>query len=103
MFLARISIDLSNDNETKYIQAAVEEARNPSYRITVYELNDLTNLLVNRNLWQDASNILEKYQDRDPALMFLRLRVLIYHADQISICTTLVSNLEPEYCGNAFY
>ena len=103
VFLARISLDLSNNNETKYIQAAVEEARNPSYRITVYELNDLIDLLVNINLWQDASNILEKYQDRDSALMFLRLRVLISHDDQISICTTLLAKLDPEYHGNAFF
>lgn len=103
VFLARICIDLSNNNETKHIQAAVEEALNPSYRITVYELNDLINLLDNRNLWQEASNILEKYQNRDPAFMFLRLRVLISHDDQISICSTLLAQLESEYHGNAFF
>ena len=55
------------------------------------------------NRWVDASKILEKYQDRDPALMLMRLKLLIQHEDQNSICVSLIEKLENIYGDNAYF
>ena len=93
---------ISNDSASKYLQIAVNEALNPSSAISIADLRALIHILTKENRWIDASNILEKYQGKDPAIMFLRLEVLIGHENQANICSALIENLELYYNENAF-
>lgn len=103
IYLTEFSARLANGKANAYLQAAVDEALHPSSDISVSDLRILISLLVNMNRWPDASQILEKYQDRDPALMLLRLNVLMSHKEQCEICSTLISKLESIYSNNAYF
>lgn len=103
IFLIRVCIKQVNGKEDEYLQAAINEALNPSYDITIINLRDLAQLLVGKNRWLEASEILEKYQDKDPFVMFLRLKVLITHEDHLQECSYLVEKLESTYENNAHF
>ena len=103
IFLTQVCIRQANGKEDGYLQAAVKEALNPSCDIVVMNLRDLTQLLVGKNRWLEASEILEKYQDKDPFIMFLRLKVLISHEDQFEVCSSLIEKLEDTHNSNAHF
>ena len=103
IFLTQVCIKQTNGKEDEYLQVAIKEARNPLNDITIINLRDLAQLLVGKNRWLEASEILEKYQDKDPFIMFLRLKVLITHEDQLQECSYLVEKLESTYENNAHF
>lgn len=103
VYFAELCIKLSNEKVDEYLNEAVKEALAPSCDITIIHLRDLIALLVNVNRWVDASKILEKYQERDPALMLMRLKLLLQHEDQNSICASLIEKLENIYGNNAYF
>ncbi|MBP3314966.1 MAG: hypothetical protein J6M03_03995 [Clostridia bacterium] len=103
IFLTQVCIKQANGKEDEYLQTAVTETLNPSHDIAVMNLRDLAQLLVSKNRWLEASEILEKYQDKDPFIMFLRLKVLISHEDQFEVCASLIEKLEGIYGNNAHF
>lgn len=103
IFLTQVCIKQANEKEDEYLQVAVKEALNPSYDVVIMNLRDLSQILVGKNRWLEASEILEKYQDKDPFIMFLRLKVLISHEDQFEVCSSLIEKLEGIYGNNAHF
>lgn len=103
IFLAQVCIKQANGKENEYLQVAVKEALNPSHDVVIMNLRELSQLLVGKNRWLEASEILEKYQDKDPFIMFLRLKVLISHEDQFEVCSSLIEKLEGIYGNNAHF
>lgn len=103
VYFAEVCTRISNPKATDYLSVAVSEALNPSGNITVVHLGRLVALLVHAGQWETASDILQKYQDRDPALMLLRLKVLIPYKEQRETCCSLVANLECFYGNNSYF
>lgn len=103
IFFADIYTRTSNPKALTYLDAAVSNALNPSGNITVIQLGKLIDLLVNAGQWEVASDILQKYQDRDPALMLLRLKVLIPYKEQQETCCSLTSKLDCFYSNDAYF
>ena len=103
IFLAQVCIKQANGKENEYLQVAVKEALNPSHDVVIMNLRELSQLLVGKNRWLEASEILEKYQDKDPFIMFLRLKVLITHEDQFEVCSSLIEKLEDTHNNNAHF
>ncbi len=103
IFLADICIKHANGKEDEYLKIAVDETLNPSYDIAVISLRDLAYILASKNQWVEASKVLEKYQDKDPFIMFLRLKLLISHEDQFEVCSSLIEKLESTYDNNAHF
>ena len=103
ILLTQVCIKQANEKEDEYLQLAVKEALNPSYDVVIMNLRDLSQILVGKNRWIETSEILEKYQDKDPFIMFLRLKVLIAHEDQLQECSYLVEKLESTYENNAHF
>lgn len=103
VYFAELCIRLSNENLDAYLNEAIKEALNPSSDITIIHLRDLIVLLTNVNRWVDASKILEKYQERDPALMFMRLKLLLQHEDQSNTCASLIEKLENIYSNSVSF
>lgn len=103
IFLAQVCIKQANEKENEYLQVAVKEALNPSHDVVIMNLRELSQLLVGKNRWLEASEILEKYQDKDPFIMFLRLKVLITHEDQFEVCSSLIEKLEDTHNNNAHF
>ena len=103
IFLAQVCIKQANGKENEYLQVAVKEALNPSHDVVIMNLRELSQLLVGKNRWLEASEILEKYQNKDPFIMFLRLKVLITHEDQFEVCSSLIEKLEDTHNNNAHF
>lgn len=103
ILLTQVCIKQANEKEDEYLQLAVKEALNPSYDVVIMNLRDLSQILVGKNRWIEASEILEKYQDKDPFIMFLRLKMLIAHEDQLQECSSLIEKLEGTYENNAYF
>lgn len=97
VYLAELSINQANGKEDIYLDVAVNEALSAVYGIPIIQLRNLIQLLNNAGRWLDASKILEKYQETNPALMLLRLTILFPHKEQQDICYSLIEKLEPVY------
>lgn len=102
VFLAECGINLGKENANVYLQRAVDESLSPSGDIPIVHLRALIILLVHSKRWEDAAHILSQYQDKDPSLMMLRLKVLIEHDDQFETCTDLIRSLEPFYENSSY-
>ncbi len=99
---ASFGTNLDNDKADSFLQAAVDEALNPTGDITIIHLHILINLLLNKNRWLDASSILKQYQDIDPSIMLLRLKILIEQEHQFETCSILIEKLETYYKEHDF-
>ena len=102
VYFAEVCTQISSAKAEDYLSAAINEALSPSGNITVIHLWKLVALLVNSDKWEIASNILEKYQDKDPSFMLLRLKVLISHKEYREICCSLTAKLDT-FCSNDPY
>lgn len=102
VFLAECGIKLEKENADAYLQRAVDESLSPSGDIPIIHLRALINLLVHLRRREDAARILAQYQDKDPSLMMLRLKVLIERDDQFETCTELIRSLEPFYENSSY-
>lgn len=103
VYFAEVCTRIANTKAENYLGAATSDALNPSGSITVIHLRRLIVLLVNTDQWETASDILEKYQEKDPSLMLLRLKVLVSHKEQRDICCSLIMKLERFYGNDAYF
>lgn len=97
IFFAKLCTKQTDRNVEDYLQKAMCEALNPTSDIMIFYLRDLISFLISLDRHQEAEEILEKYQDRDPALMLLRLEILVAHEQKLDVCSCLIEKLECVY------